>query len=660
MRVDIDWLREFVDFDWAAEELADRLTMAGLEAYPGKEDGAEFIEVEITSNRSDWLSVLGIAREIAALRRIQISPPEVEQVAKGQVDYRLSVQGDCAARYFGLRIDNVKVGPSPEWLSRRLRASGIRPINNIVDVTNYTMLLFGQPLHAFDFDRIEGKELLVRRARKGERIVTLDGEERPLVPSDIVIADSNRPIALAGIMGGENSEVRQDTRSILLESAMFPRVDIRKTRQRLGINTEASYRFEREIDPEAVERACFYAAKLISELSGGRVLGYDVYDTYIPVDRIVSFPVDFPLEYADVDIAVAEQVRILTGLGLECEEKEGIIDIRVPSFRADISSKEDILEEILRIYGYDKIPTIMPGIGLNNLRGRHSLKERLLSEIRCKLEARGLSEAVSFSLISEKEREALSLKGLMSVENTISQDYLFLRPSPMPGLLSALKTNLSHGNRYIRLYEISQALTKEDLCIERDVLSVMVVEKDLDTAFRLVKRIIEDVLDSIGTRIKGAKSKVLSSFAEIYSGDKRLGLFGKVRNVVLKQLGIKTRDVVYYLEIDLFELLDLLGERKLPYRPIPLYPPVERDISMWLSSRANHQEIVSIIRDAAGEYLKEIELIDIFHSPDGRLSYAYRLRFYHPSRTLKEEEINPDFDRIIRALKAASLDVRAV
>ena len=660
MRVDIDWLKEFVDFDWDLVQLADRLTMAGLEAYYGQEDGIGFIEVEITSNRSDWLSVLGIAREIAALKRTQISQPEIEQIAKGQVDYRLSVQEDCAVRYFGLRIDGVKVGPSPEWLSRRLRAAGIRPINNVVDVTNYTMLLFGQPLHAFDFARIEGRELLVRRAKKGERIVTLDGEERLLTPSDIVIADSNRPVALAGIMGGENSEVGQDTRFILLESAMFPRVDIRKTRQRLGINTEASYRFEREIDPEAVERACFYAAKLISELSGGSILGYDVYDKYAPFERIISFPMEFPLEYADVNIPLEEQVRILTGLGFECDVKEGIIDVKVPSFRQDVSLKEDVLEEVLRIYGYDKIPMVMPGIGLNNLRGRYSLKERLLSEIRCKLEARGLSEAISFSLISEKEKEALSLKGLLSVENTISQDYLFLRPSAMSGLLSALKTNLSYGNKYIRIYEISQALTREDLCVERDVLSILVVEEELNAAFRAIKQIIEDILGFTDIEIKKAKNKILSSFAEIYSNNKRLGFFGKVRNVVLKQLGIKTRDVVFYLEVDLSELLGLWEDRKLVYESIPLYPPVERDISMWLGGRTNYQEIVDIIKKAGGDYLRTIELIDVFHSPDGRLSYAYRLRFYHPDRTLKEEEIDPDFERIIEALKDASIDVRAV
>ena len=658
MRVDVNWLKDFVDFDWGISELVDRLTMAGLEAYP-VEDNANAIEIEITSNRSDWLSVLGVAREIAALKRIKINPIEICQFPKGSVDYELVVDKGCAIRYFGLRLDNIKVGHSPEWMRERLIASGLRPINNVVDITNYVMLLFGQPLHAFDFSLLEGGKLWVRRAKSGEEIVTLDGVNRRLDKSDIVIADAVKPVALAGIIGGENSEVGDNTVSVLLESALFPRVDIRRTRQRLAINTDASYRFERGVDPVGVEIACFYAAMLLVELAGAEGMGYEVYDEWEADERKVVFPLSFCKEYADVDIPETEQIKILEGLGFECEENKDNIIVTVPSFRQDISLKQDVLEEVLRIYGYSSVPTEVIGIGKNSLRRVNSFKESVFAKVRAILEARGFSEAISFSLISEKEKDALHLKGLLSVENTISQDYLFLRPSALSGLLSAIKLNFSYGLRDVKLYEISQSLTRDNACREKDILSAIVVDKELDSGFRQVMRVFEDLLGT-DLIVKKDKSKAFSSFARIYSKDRQLGMLGKVRDSVLKKLGIKAKEFIWYLEVDLSVLVDVYREKKVSYKPIPVYPAVERDISMWVGKGSSHQDIVSIILKNGGQFLESARLIDVFHSPDGRVSYAYRLRFYTSERTLKEEEVASDFDAIVNALKSAGIDVRAL
>ncbi len=663
MKVTVDWLKEFVDFSWSAQELAYRLTMAGLEAWSCEPvNGVVPIELEITSNRCDWLSVLGVAREIAGLLRRQISPPKIKSYEKGSPDFDLKVEEGSALRYFGMRIDGVKVAPSPQWMQNRLIACGIRPINNLVDITNYVMLLFGQPLHCFDFDKLTGGLLSVRKAESEEITTTLDGEERVLENTDIVIADAEKVVAIAGIMGSENSEVSEATTRILLESALFPRVEIRRSRQRLGMNTEASYRFERGVDPVGVELACFYAVSLIEKLAGGKVIGYQVYDDCKLENRVICLPKRTLVEISEINVPDKDVEGILSGLGFGVSIKSDEIIVEVPSFRQDVAFAEDIIEEVLRICGYDKIPVKLPKIGVNNLRGKYNYQKKIFQKIKGILEARGFNEAISFSLISEKERSLLfEDRELFSVENTISLDYLYLRPSALPGLLSAVKLNFSYQNKEVCLYEISQAFpdkkSKTELTEERYVLSVVAVDKDMDSAFRKIKRVVEDLFDKDEVEIVKGTDRRFVSFSKLLVNGKQIGFLGKIIKRLCSEYGIDY--AIFYLELDLNIYLEVIRNRKISYSALPLYPAVERDISMWVDQRKySHQEIVKQIKKVGADYLRKVELIDLYRSKEGRVSYAYRLYFGVDDRTLREEEIEPVFNRIIDKLKRLGLELR--
>ncbi len=663
MRVSLDWLKELVDFDWSAEELADRLTMAGLNAWVVPCE-LPSIEVEITSNRPDWLSVIGIGREVSALARSRLRLPEVPDLELKDGDFELEVEEDCALRYFGLRIDGVEVGPSPDWLQKRLLCCGINPVNNVVDITNYVMLLFGQPLHAFDFDRINGGLLRVRRARKGEKIETIDHKERILSPEDIVIADAVSPVALAGIIGGLSSEITpplsgqgRGTTRILLESALFPRVPIRRTRQRLGISTEASYRFERGVDPVGVEKACYLAGDMIVRLCGGRIVGAKVYDRYDPSQkRIVSLPFSTVEELTGVKVPVKEQEEILSHLGFKVKRIGKTFDVAVPSFRFDVGIPEDLVEEVLRIYGYDKLPSDLPCIKANSLRGEFSPRERTLREIAQILQARGYFECISFSLISGKQAELLFPgERLLKVSNTISRDYTYLRPSALPGLLSSLRYNASRGVKEVKLYEISQVLSGDTLCKERLELALVSMARDMGSAYAQVRVVLQDLFKG-KEKFVPKKDRRFASYAEVLVDGERVGDVGKVRKRVSQEFDLK--DPVFFLRLDLEKVLKpLLGSQK-RYRPLPNFPAVERDLSMWVdTSRISHQDLVEEMQRRGGEFLKEVRLIDVFRK-EGRYSYAYRLRFWAEDRTLTDEEVNRFVGEIMEGLKALGVELR--
>ncbi len=657
MRVDLEVLKELINIDVPVEELANRLTMAGLEVSGVEEVlDSPVLEIEITSNRPDWLSILGIVREVAAIYNRKVSFPKVKVLYPNSADYDLQVEKGASIRYFGLRIDGVKVAPSPSWLANRLTRMGIRPINNVVDITNYVMLLFGQPLHAFDFDRLEGTRLCVRFARDGEKVVTLDGQKRVLCASDIVIADEKKVVALAGIMGAENSEVTEGTTRILLESAMFPRVPIRRTRQRLGISTEASYRFERGVNPIGVEQAVFYAVGLIESLCSGRLVGGMFFDEWQEEKRKVIFPISMLEERADVSVEKEECKRILSSLGFQVKSRSEVLEVIVPSFRPDITLPEDILEEVLRIYGYDKIPTCMPRIGDNHVRGKFSQWEKGIEWVKSVLSARGFEEAITFSLISKSDAELFyPKKNLLQVENTISSEYLFLRLSPLPGLVSGLVYNVSHGIRDVALYEVSQVLDRDNIHGPRYLLGAIALGKDLEEAFYRIKMIAEDLVGR-SIQFRKGSSEVFSSFVKVFWEQQDLGFIGKLRNRIMEKKGLK--GVAVYLELDLSKLIELRFNLVRQYIPPYTFPPIGRDVSMWVDlDKTNYQEIVSVIREAGGDLLREVNLIDVFEK-DGRVSYAYHLVFAHPERTLSDEEVEPVMSRIIENLKNLAVELR--
>ncbi len=655
MRVPVEWLKELVDFDWAPETLSRKLTMAGLEVTTiDEEDGDIALEVEITSNRPDWLSVIGISREIAALNRRSIRFPSVKKEEIKKVDFSLEVDGNCCRRYFGLVLDSIKIGPSVDWIARRLILSGIRPINNVVDVTNYVMLLFGQPLHAFDLSKLEGHLIRVRYAKNGEKIVTLDGIERGLLEDDIVIADKEKPVALAGIMGGENSQISDSTTSVVLESAMFPRVSIRRTRQRLGISTDASYRFERGVDPVSVEDAVWYAVRLLCDLYGARFVGGAVYDRWRQKDRKIIVPFSLCKEIASVDVEKEDQISILECLGfavkVDCDEN---MIVYVPSFRTDVEGKEDIVEEIMRVYGYDRIPVTLPKIGENNLRGHRREFYRLLDWIKRACESFGFSEVVTHSLISSKQADILwGKENLLCVSNTISSDYLFLRRSPLPGLLSALRNNLSVGLGDVKVYEISMDLGRDYLCKEKMILGVIAEGRHIGD--RLLATLVRELLGGKISFVREEEDRWFSYGAEIMYASQFVGKIGRIKNEILSCWGIEEEDI-FYLEMDVDVLGNCYRKGKMKYSPISEYPSVVRAVSMWVDvSKVWHSDIVSVIRQSGGRFLSDVELVDVFVSKEKRISYAYRLEFRSAVRTLQEEEIDADYRRIISALENLS------
>ncbi len=662
MNISYNWLKELSGSKMPYEQMARALTFAGLEVVSIEQSAADVIfEAEITSNRSDWLSMLGVAREICAIERrpapdVKALIKDAPQIESG-CDISVDIEDSCAEYYLAIEIEGIKVGPSPDWLVERLQSSGLRPINNIVDITNYCMLLFGQPLHAFDREKISGRKIVVRRAGDGEKIVSLDGEERMLASSDIVIADEKKAIAIAGVIGGANSEVGEDTVNVVLESARFPRIDIRKTRQRLAVNTDASYRFERGIDPRAVDMAGLYAAYLMSKLAGGKIKGRVSCGEIAIEKRVVELTGKDIRDISAIDIPEKEVSQILQGLGFAVKSQNGSFVIDVPSFRLDIAIKEDIIEEVLRIYGYDNVPVEFPKIGANSIRGISDKHTEFLSQVHSAMQAVGAYEAITFSLISEKEKQAFyQEKPLLEVENTISNEYRFLRLGPVPGLLSSAGRNIKRGHSDVFLYEISQSLSPDFKDSEKLRLGLCATGKKKQDAYKKIRFAIDvlsqDILKmpvEIGKNRPDGKIEI-SGF----------GAIGFADDAMKKAFGIKAEAAFLCLKLDsVFEQWKKQVSRK--YAPANLFPAVEFDVSMWVDiAKASYQQIVDIIEKNAGEYLEKIELVDVYSKTKDKTSYAFRLFFRAKDRTLTAEEAGDGFQSVLSALsKTDGLQVRA-
>ncbi len=662
MKISYKWLKELSGSPMGHSEMAQSLTFAGLEVVSMEvSEGNCVFEAEITSNRSDWLSMLGIAREICAIERrpapdlakISKRPAEIKE---GKPNISVRVDKGCCEFYMAVEIKGVKIAPSPKWLADALEQSGIRPINNVVDITNYCMLLFGQPLHAFDADKIRGGIIYVRNAGKDERIVALDGEERRLSEQDIVIADAEKPIAIAGVIGGENSEVSSSTVNIILESARFPRISIRKTRQRLGINTEASYRFERDIDPMAVELAALHACAMIEELAGGKAIGIGKAGRLnIPAPKIEVSAKDVA-EISAIDVPANEIKAILSGLGFSIEQRQDSFIVTVPSFRLDIKIKEDIIEEILRIYGYDNVPVEYPAIGKNTIRGIFDKRVEFLRQVHCLLQKAGAYEAVSFSLISEKEAKAFYKDvSLLFVSNTISRDYKFLRLGPVPGLLGSLARNINRGYEDVFLYEIGQSLSKDALDKESLMLGVCVSSKKAQDAYKKIK----SVIDLIAKEITNTPINISAQRRDGVMDLSGFGAAGLVDEEVKKAYGIK--NPAAFLCINLEKIYDVWKNRDRKYVPLPAFPAVEFDISMWVDiNKINYQEIVRVIQENGGGNLEEIKLVDVYKDKTRPgISYAFRLFFRNKERTLTSGEAGKDYGVILKELaKREGIELR--
>lgn len=678
MFISYHWLKELTDTKLSPAELRDRLTMVGLAIDAVDEHGGDAVlDVEVPSNRPDCLSHVGIAREVTVIERGQLRLPAGEKPkTEGRSAALTSVEitdPDLCPRYAGRLVRGVKIGPSPDWLAKRLEAIGQRPINNVADVTNYVLHELGQPLHAFDFEKLRGRRIVVRRAAPGEKLKTLDGVERTLTNDMLVIADAEKAVALAGIMGGEESEISNQTTDVLIESAYFDPNSVRQTARKLGMDTEASRRFERGADREGVLRAQQRCVDLICELAGG-VATDDAIDVYPkPLgERVVELRPERIPGLTSLSVETDEIIRILTGLGFErVGGSEGRMSFRVPSWRIDVEQEEDLVEEVARHTGYDKIGSELPP---SSMSGEYQPSEMQQRSLRRALNACGFDEAINFSFIQQESRFDLipSLAGhegdQPQLENPIIEDAAWMRSTLLPGLLNSVRHNLNHGSRDVRLFEIGRIFTISktgELPDETLALAIVatggVLEEDKAQAERELdffdlKGALEAGIDWMNVapltftptssrHLRVGQSALISS-----SDGKQLGTIGRLAENVAASY--KFRQPVYVMELDLTALLS--GPAKvIQYSPLPKYPSVVRDISLLVDRSVSLADIFAAIKKQQVAECRSVKLVGTFEGGNiqaSKRSVTLRLEYRSDERTLRDEEVEESHSRLTSAL----------
>jgi len=618
------------------------------------------VEFEITNNRPDCLSVIGLAREASAAFNL---PLDVKKPAfKGtDGDINLKVRVDnvkLCSRYMAAVVKNVKIAPSPRWLTERLRASGVRAINNLVDITNFVMLEYGHPMHAFDKRYVEGDEIIVRNASEGEKIVLLDGEERVLTKETLVIADAKKPIAVAGVMGGEFSGIMDDTCDVVFESACFDGVSVRRTAQKLGRRTESSARFEKGIDASNAENALLRACELVEMLGCGEVM-----KTIIDVNNSNKEPVRIKFDPANInailgaDIPEAKQLEILSRLGFRHED--GMII--VPSIRIDMSIEADLAEEVARIYGYNEIPSTMPRVISNIPVCETELFGKRINTI---MQAQGCHEMLTFSFIAAKAYEKARAADAESVviRNPLGEETGVMRVSMLPSVLEVLARNCNNRNPGGRFYETGSVYipTANALPDERKVLCIGIYGEDED--FLTLKGITEELLDRLGISADFIPCVTNKSYhtgrcAEIVVNGEVTGVLGEVHPVVTDNFDINTR--VYCAEIKA-DMLFKHREDKPRFKALPKYPAMTRDLSLLCDAAITAGEVAGIITGNAAN-LEQVTLFDTYSGsqiPEGQKSLSYKLVFRKADSTLTDEETDKAVSKILTALEQKNITLR--
>jgi phenylalanyl-tRNA synthetase beta chain len=650
MFISYEWLKDYVDTGLSPQELRDRLTMAGLAIDAVEVHSSDSVlDVEVPSNRPDCLSHVGIAREVAVIDGKQVHLPSVESFkTEGRAADLTSVEikdADLCPRYAARLVRGVKIAPSPEWLVKRLETIGQRPINNVADITNYVLHELGQPLHAFDFQKLGGLRIVVRRAAAGEKLKTLDGVERTLTTDVLVIADAERPVALAGIMGGEDSEISSATTDVLIESAYFDPDSVRRTARALGMDTEASRRFERGADIEGVLKAQDRCIQLICELAGG-IATEDRLDVYPRpfVSRTVTLRPQRVPELTSVSVDTTEINRILTGLGFELIGQS----YKVPSWRIDVEQEEDLVEEVARHTGYDKIGSELPPSSASGEYQPVEMKQRLL---RRALNAFGFDEAINFSFAPKQTENQAELK------NPIIEEAAFMRTRLLPGLLNSLRHNLNHGLRDVRLFEIGRVfgpVSGKELPEERLSLAVVATgsaieankaqgERELD--FFDVKGALETAVDWMSlhsltfTQAEAPHLRAGQSAVIKLTNGTEIGTIGRLAESV--GANYKFRYPVYVMELDLEALLNGPA-RVVQYASLPRYPSVVRDISLLLNRSIALDDLVNAVKEKRVADFRGVTLVGTFEGgniPSSKRSVTLRLEYRSDERTLRDEEI---------------------
>ena len=682
MKIALSWLKEFVEVPADPRRLKAEWTRIGLnvESYAQVADDCVF-DIEITSNRPDCLSHYGVAREAATLYRKPLRQPVVrvqESGAKAADAIRIEIPDrDLCWRYCGRVIRNVRVGPSPDWMLRRLETLGQRPINNVADVTNYVLLELGHPLHAFDLARLRGPKIVARRARSGETLRTLDGFDRALNPDHLVIADAERAVALAGIMGGEESEISSATTDVLLESAWFLPTSIRRTAKSLGMRTEASYRFERGADIEMARVAIDRAAELIRELAGGEVL-HGVVDVYPGKKARPAITVRATeiLRILGTEMPAKEVERILLALQFQVARKGGTEwRVKPPSFRLDVTREVDLIEEIARHYGYDRLSArVRPAPPRVE---RDTLREKELT-ISARLVALGYREIIPSSMLDPEENARFTDAPPVVLANPLSQEASALRSTTVPSMLRALRWNLDRGQSDLRFFEVGKTYTRraQGLPDERRVLTLGLTglrmpvpfyeeekPKPKPVVFFDLKGDLETLLAAFelpNLRIEERKLHYYESGSagQFVAGKQALADLGRIRNEFTQFY--KLRPEIWLAEVDLEKLLEFPLQAR-TFRAFSKFPAVERDFSLVVPKGAEFIHLEQAIRALGLEEVQGVRPMDVFRGgaiEEGKYSLMLRVTFQSNTRTLTSEEIAEASRQLLQALEPLGIHLR--
>ena len=686
MKVQVDWLKEYTEIDVPADELGHVLTMAGLEIESHETvdlpDGekSEVLELNVTPNRGYCLSHIGVAREVSALlkKSLKLSDPIKALATKSgavAVEDRVSVENlepELCPRYCALVIENVKVGPSPKWLKDRLIAIGLRPINNIVDITNFVMMEYGQPLHAFDRDLLAGNKIVIRRAKKGEPFASLDGTELKLEPDALVIADGDRPVALAGIMGGTNSQVSEATSHVVLESACFDPATVRKGSKKYGLRSDSSYRFERGVDWNGVVSAQARAALLIKELASGEICSGRI-DIYPEAGK----PIVVPLRVSRVNQLLggsfsAEQIQgLLSRLGMEIAEPSETMQVKIPSFRPDLSREVDLIEEIARIDGFDKVGTVFPVAGVRPV--KIAVRQKIIKKVREVLCCTGFSETVHYSFIENAHAEefkmafALEQDQMIVLKNPLSSENDTMRTSLIPGLLKTAALNLSKGQKPLKLFEVGSVYfsNSNENRTEKAVLSAILLgpyeltpwkPRGKEYDFYDLKGTLETLAEHLHLKLEtspGGKSFLMpGKSVRVHVNDIELGYLAQVdpEQKLVHEIGQN----VYALELDLGALENAISS-SLQFQKIAKFPETYRDISILVDRQVTSEQVAGLILKTGSPLIQKVELYDHFEGKKiqaDKKSLTFALSFQSAERTLSDEEVTPLFERIIKTLES--------
>lgn len=690
MRISFEWLKEYVDLDASAEKVADVLTEIGHEVEAIEKHDDDFVlEVNITPNRPDCLSIFGIARELSAYYRLQAKFPEYAFAAEtGELDFNINIQDpDLCNRYAGRIVKNVTIAPSPEWMRKRLEKCGIRSINNIVDITNYVLLELGHPLHAFDLKTLKGNRIIIGTPEtvkgKGVRLKTktLDGVEREIPGNSLLIWDAEEPVAIAGVMGGLDTEVNENTKDIFIESAYFDPTSIRKTSKALGLKTESSFRFERGCDIKMLKKALDRCAFLMKTIAGGQIFGkLDIYPK-------IYQPFEINLRYEKVNNVLGinllpnEIDEYLRNLCFEIVSCDSFLKVKPPSFRGDIKREIDLIEEIARLYGYDRIPAKLPQASIcldDSISRQLAVENKLKDEIRLTLFKSGFSEVINFSFMGAEDIEMLKIstedprRKTIKILNPLRIEDSYMRTTLLPSLLKNVLYNISHGNKDLRLFEISRVFIRKDSSGEdinsklpQEIMHLALIyyrekaknlyKEDIHE-FYLIKGVLESILQTL--RIKDYSFLRTSEpflhpgqSSDLFVSGFKSGFLGVLNPTVTDSLNIKAyKPQICILELNI-EALIKSSVRDLKYKTLSRYPYIERDTAIIVDASLDSILIKNLIAKYPTDLIEDSYLFDVYQGaniPKNKKSLAFNIRYRATDKTLKDEEVDILHNEIVK------------